>query len=95
MAKSSEERIAGRLLDQIGNLGFEPSRFAYYITRAGYNYQFILWKLVRHLMENWAVDYESGVDKGSTDYLRQTIHARQILDLMEKQDRTRTRTRRR
>lgn len=85
-ARSDEEKTATRFLDSIGKLDFDVEKFAFYITRAGYNYQFLLWRMVRHLIVCWTIDLESGEDKGSPEYLRQTIHARQILDLIEKQE---------
>jgi hypothetical protein len=87
MAKSSEERAAQRFLDTFNRLDFNASEFAYYFTRAGWVYQGIMWNVVRHLMEHWANDLDVGEDKGGhAPYVRQTIFARQILDLMEEQD---------
>jgi len=86
MAKTYEERTAGRFLDVFNRLDFKPTEFAYYMTRAGSVYQAIMWKVVRHLIEFWAMDLERGEDKGSDAYLRQTIQAQQILELMERQD---------
>jgi hypothetical protein len=85
-ARSSEERTALKFLDAFGRFDFDAERFAYYITRAGYNYQFVLWRVVKHIIVCWTLDLERGEDKGNPDYLRQTIHARQILDLIEKQE---------
>ena len=85
-ARSSEEKTATKFLDAIGRLDFDVEKFAFYITRAGYNYQFVLWRMVRHMIVCWTIDLESGEDKGSPEYLRLTIHARQILDLIEKQE---------
>lgn len=86
MAKTYEERTAGRFLDVFNRLDFKPSEFAYYMTRGGYVYQAIMWKVIRHMMEFWTMDLEKGEDKGNSTYLRQTVFAAQILELMEEQE---------
>jgi hypothetical protein len=85
MAMTSEERTARKFLDAFARIDFSPREFAYYITRAGYLYQFILWKVIYHLMVFWSLDMERGETKGSDKYLRQTIHAAQIRELMDLQ----------
>lgn len=86
MAKTNEERAAAKFLDVFNRLDFNPHAFAYYFTRCGYVYQEIMWKVIKHMMECWANDLDMGEDKGSKDYLRQTIFARQVLDLMNNQE---------
>ena len=88
MAKTSEERIAQRLIDTaFSRIDFEPREFAYYFTRAGYNFQFVMWKVIQNLMKFWAMELEKGSDKGNEEYLRLTIRAAQIHELMEEQER--------
>jgi hypothetical protein len=88
MAKSYEERTAGRFLEVFNRLDFKPAEFAYYMTRGGYVYQAIMWKVIKHMMEFWQMDLEKGDDKGNKTYLRQTIFAAQIVDLMNQQERS-------
>lgn len=86
MAKSSEERVANRFLDAFGKIDFKSEEFAYYITRAGTAYQSIMWSVFRNMIMFWAMDWEKGEHKNSAEYHQQTLNARAILELIERQE---------
>lgn len=85
---SAEERLARKVYDEIGHLGFEEKKFAEFLSRCGYLIQFKLWKVVKHLMEFWVRELEGNSQKvkDSDEFLRQTIWAAQVLELMQEQE---------
>ena len=85
---SAEERLARKVYDEIGHLAFDEKRFAEYLSRCGYLIQLRLWKVVKSLMEFWVRELDNNTDKikDSDEFLRQTIWAAQILELMQEQE---------
>lgn len=85
---SAEQRLADQVYKAIGHLAFDEKDFADYLSRCGYLIQLRLWKVVKYLMHYWVKELESNSQKvkDSDEFLRQTIWAAQVLELMQEQE---------
>lgn len=81
---SIEQKLADSMHSTLMRMDFSPEDFALYVHRCGWKMQEVLFNVLVRLVEHWTIDYDNGIDRGSPEYLRMTVFARQLQDVIDK-----------